>query len=167
MISRRKTSTISLRIEDRLKGELQTVAEKQQRTTSSLLGQLIQTFLDSLEGHSPPRSIQEERRLHHRTKIVLPARWRISQGENTVEHDVIVKNIGVGGAYTEYVNGQWFHLVKDLHDFPLALAVRTPGSMEPMELDSDVTRLLIAKDFVGVGLRFKCFLTQEGLLLEK
>ena len=71
-----------------------------------------------------------------------------------MEHDVLLRNISVGGAYTEYVNGQNFQLIKNLQASPLALAVRMPESQEPAVVECEVSRIHISGNCVGVGLRF-------------
>ncbi|UCG13389.1 MAG: hypothetical protein JSU72_02570 [Deltaproteobacteria bacterium] len=155
MQRKRKTSTISFRLENGLKERLQALADKQRRTLSSLIDRILQEFLDAQENGSPPGPVQEDRRHHLRKRVVLPARWKFRQGGKTVELDVLVKDISSGGAYTEYVSGNNLFFLKDIQVSPLALVVRMPGSPEPVELDSEPRRIHITRDHVGVGLSFR------------
>ena len=149
-----KTSMCSLRIQQDVKNQLTTVAAKQRRTLSALIKKILQEYLDSCNDNSEPAVFPEERRRQPRKKIVIPARWRVKDGQSLVEHDVIVKNISSGGAYTEYINGQSFHLLKNLLFSSLGLVVRMPGFHESVELDCQVQRIHITKQSVGIGLRF-------------
>ena len=107
------------------------------------------------------RLAQEDKRQHLRKEILLPARWKISKGLKVLEHDVLLKNISVGGAYTEYVSGQNFQLIKNLLASSLALAVRMPEAQEPVVVDCEVTRIHITETYLGVGLRFLSTLEDE------
>ena len=75
---------------------------------------------------------------------------------------MLLKNISVGGAYTEYVNGQNFQLIKNLQASPLALAVRMPESQEPALVNCEVSRIHITGNSIGVGLRFLRTLKDES-----
>jgi hypothetical protein len=158
---RRKTTTICFRIENQTKERLQDIAVKEARTLSSLLERILHNFLDYPEGEMGPRAVQEDRRLYRRKKIVLPARWRIHLEEEVVEHDVVVKDISAGGAYTEYINGQNFLFFKNLQVALLELVVRLPGSRDPVMLDCKVKRIHVTKDSVGVGLQFPEIVSKE------
>jgi len=150
----KRASICSFRIDSQFKESLQSVARKQGRTLSSLIERALHDYLDSCESNSPRRKIQEDRRHHLRKKVLLPARWRISEGEDVVECDVLVKDISAGGAYTEYVNGENFELIKTLKISPFALVIRIPGSAEPVVLDCKASRIYITGNHVGAGLRF-------------
>lgn len=150
----RKTSMISFRAENLLKKRLQEIALKNRRALSSVIIGILQDFLDSQEGNVTPGGIREERRHNPRKQVLLPARWRIREEENVLEHDVLLRSISVGGAYTEYVNGQNFQLIKNLQASPLTLAVRMPESQEPVVVECEVSRIHITDNSIGVGLRF-------------
>jgi predicted transcriptional regulator len=152
---KRMTSTVTFRLSYTLKEGLLNLAEKQGRSLSSLIQQGLQDLLNSHEcGGGPVRIAQEEKRQHLRREILLPARWRIRKGQKLLEHDVLLKNISVGGAYTEYMSGQSFQFIRNLGVLPLALAVRMPGLQEPVVLDCEVKRIHATEGFVGVGLGF-------------
>ena len=142
---RRKTTTICFRIENQTKERLQDIAVKERRTLSSLLERILHNFLDYPEGEVGPRAAQADKRLHRRKKILLPARWRIRLEEEVVEHDVVVKDISAGGAYTEYINGQNFYFFKKLPVTLLTLVVRLPGSLEPVALDCEMKRIHVTE----------------------
>lgn len=144
---------ISFRIADRLKKRLEDTALKERRTLSSVIIRILQDSLGSQEDNAPLGVIQEERRYHPRNQVLLPARWRIRQEGHVLEYDVLLRNISVGGAYTEYINGRGFQLIKDLQVSPLALVVRLPGSQEPVVVDCIASRIHITGDCMGVGLR--------------
>ena len=149
------TSTVSFRLDFSLKEGLLGLAEKQGRSLSSFIQQSLQDLLDSYErGSGPVRLAQEEKRQHLRKEILLPARWRIRKVDDVLEHDVLLKNISVGGAYTEYMNGQGSQLIKHLQVSPLALVVRLPESQEPVLVDCEMSRIHITGNCIGVGLRF-------------
>lgn len=164
MQRKRKTSMISFRVENQLKSKLEAVALKEGRTLSSCIVRILQDSLDPQHDAKPLRGIQEERRHHPRKQILLPARWRIRQEDYVVDHDVLLRNLSVGGAYTEYINGKGFQLFQDLQDSLLALIVRIPGSEEPVVLDCKVSRIHITSDRTGVGLRFLDSLRNENLM---
>jgi predicted DNA-binding protein len=159
---RRKTSTISFRIEGRLKERLQAIAARRGRTLSSLIERILKDSIDSPEGGSAVGAIKEERRNQTRKKVVLPARWKFVHGENAVEHDVIVKNINAGGAYTEYHNGHSFLYFKNLQTYPFALVLRMPGSSEPVALDCVARHFHITQEGIGVGLEFSWTVSTES-----
>ena len=145
---------ISFRIESQLKDELLNISFRENRSLSSLIVGLLRSSLDSQGGNAKPRGIQEEKRRQPRKQILLPARWRIRQEEHVLEHDVLLRNISVGGAYTEYMNGQNFQLLMSLQVSPLALAVRMPESRLPIVMDCEVSRINITDTRIGVGLHF-------------
>ncbi|UCG12406.1 MAG: PilZ domain-containing protein [Deltaproteobacteria bacterium] len=150
----RKTTTISFRLEEERKKKLQLVAVKDGRTLSSLLERIIRSHLDSSGDNLSLNARQDDKRFHPRKEVLLPARWRIRQGQDEIEHDVIVRNISASGAYTEYSNGQNVEFFKKLRDESLALVARFPGSHRSVALDCRVTRFQITSHSVGVGLRF-------------
>jgi len=155
MKRKRMTSTVSFRLDLSLKEGLLGLAEKQGRTLSSFIQQSLQDLLDSYErGSGPVGLAQEEKRQHLRKEILLPARWRIRKGHKVLEHDVLLKNISVGGAYTEYMNGQGFKILEDLNVSPLEFVVRMPSSKVPLAINSEARRINIAGGSVGVGLSF-------------
>ncbi|UCG12385.1 MAG: hypothetical protein JSU72_18115 [Deltaproteobacteria bacterium] len=165
MKRKRMTSTVTFRLDHSLKEGLLGLAEKQGLSLSSLIQQSLQDLLDSYQrGSGAVRLAQAEKRQHLRKQILLPARWRIRKGHKVLEHDVLLKNISVGGAYTEYMNGQRFTILEDLQILPLALVVTLPGSEEAVALQCEAKRFQIARDSVGVGLRFVDFLKDESLL---
>jgi len=150
---KRMTSTVSFRLDLSLKEGLWGLAEKQGRSLSSFIQQSLQDLLDSYErGSGPVRLAQEE-----------PARWRIRKGHKVLEHDVLLKNISVGGAYTEYMNGQGFQILEDLNVSPLEFVVRMPSSKVPLAINCEARRINIAGGSVGVGLRFLSALEGLGL----
>ena len=155
MKRKRKTSMISFRIESQLKDKLLNIALRENRSLSSLIVGLLRSSLDSQGGNARPGgSMQEEKRRQPRKQILLPARWQIRQEENLMEHDVLLRNISVGGAYTEYMNGHNFQLLMSLQVSPLALAVRMPESKVPVVMDCEVSRIHITDICIGVGLHF-------------
>ena len=81
-----------------------------------------------------------------------------------MEQDVLLRNITAGGAYTEYMNGQSFQLLKSLQISPLSLAVRMPESQEPIVMECEVSRIHITDTCIGVGLRFAETLNGESLI---
>ena len=152
--SQRQTSMTSFRIERGVKQELQTMAKKQGRSLSSLITQVLESFLRTYEIDSPS-STHEDRRLHPRKKIVLPARWRFQKKKRWVEHDVLIKDISAGGAYTEYINGQIYHLFELNQVSSLELAVRLPGSQKPLALRCEPVRFHVTRESLCVGMRYK------------
>ena len=161
---KRMTSTVTFRLDLSLKKGLLGLAEKQGRSLSSLIQQSLQGLLDSYErGSGTVRLAQEEKRQHVRKEILLPARRRIRKGHKVVEQDVLLKNISVGGAYTEYMNGQGFQILEDLNVSPLEFVVRMPSSKIPLAVNCEARRINIAGGSVGVGLRFLS--APEGLAL--
>ena len=108
--SRKRTSMCSFRVEPHLKNELQNIAKQRARSLSSLIEQILRDYLESQQSKRPYEPIQRDRRHHPRKEVLIPARWRFKMGKETVEHDVLVKNISAGGAYTEYLNGRMYRL---------------------------------------------------------
>ena len=159
-----KTSTISLRINEQLKESLKTNAARRGQTLTYMLTRILKDFLKSYESGSHLEEIQKERRNHQRKKIILPARWRFRRRKDQVEKSVLVKNICAGGAYTEYINGKTFSFLKNLQGSTFSLVVRMPGSQKAVELDSEVRRILITEESVGVALRFISTLDEGSLI---
>ena len=145
---------VSFRIESQLKNRLLDVALRENRSLSSLIVGLVRSSLDSRESNETSGGIQEEKRNQPRKEVLLPARWRIRQEEDVVEHDVLLRNISVGGAYTEYMNGQSLQLLQSLQVSSLELAVRMPESHEPVLMNCEVSRIHITDTCIGAGLRF-------------
>ena len=160
----RKTSTICLRIERHAKEKLATIAAKEGRTLSSQICQALHGFLELYEGGLSYGAIHKERRKQAREEILLPARWRMKLGEREMEKDVIVKNISATGAYTEYINGKNFSLLRDLQSSTFSLVVRLPRMQEAIELDSEIRRIQISDESVKVALRFIDILNEESLM---
>ena len=156
-----KTSICCFRIESHFKERLQAVARKQGFTLSSLVERILRNCLDSPRGKSLLTPIQEERRDCPREEVIFPARWRMIQDEDSIDYDVIIKNISVLGAYAEYMNGQHLQLIKNMSFDLLSLVVRMPGSSKPNTVDCEVRRIHVTEDFIGVGLRFINALNNE------
>jgi antitoxin component of RelBE/YafQ-DinJ toxin-antitoxin module len=157
-----KASTISFRIETRLKDRLRGIARNRGHSLSSLIEMFLRNASDFPVDPSFKLSIPEDKRQYHRKEIILPARWRITQKENMVEHDVILKDISVGGAYTEYIDGQSLDIVKDLQVSPLALVVRLPGEKQQIVIHCQPRRFHLAQEILGVGLEFTEILDEKS-----
>ena len=149
-----KTSMCSFRIDHRFKEELQSIAQAEGRSLSSLIGIILKHYLQTQKRDLPLQSIAEDRRSYPRKEVLLPARWRIQRGEDIVEHDVLIKNISAGGAYTEYVNGDLYRIFESEQPLSLELVAKLPGSSLPVELKCEPMRFNIAEDRLGVGLRY-------------
>jgi len=152
---KRKTSACSFRIDATLKEKLQTIADVQSRSLSSLLELILHSCIDLYEkGDLHLEVLRKDRRQYLRIEILLPGRWRVGVGKDMVEYDVIVKNLSSGGAWTVHYNGKDSQLVKELYVQPLRLFIKLPGSQQPVELDSKVKHIHINKDSTSVGLEF-------------
>ena len=162
-VRRTKTSTITFRIDEQLKEWLKTNAARQGQTLTSLLVRVLQGFFESYESGLPIGGIQRERRNHVRRKVILPARWKFRRSKDQAEHDVLVRNICAGGAYTEYINGKNLSFLEDLRSSTFSLVVRMPGSQKALELESEVRRIQITEESVNVALRFIDTLNEESL----
>ena len=152
--SKKKTSMCSFRVEPHLKEGLHTIAKQRARSLSSLIEQVLQDFVESQQAELPRDAIEKDRRQHPRKEILLPARWRLRKGKDTLEHDVLIKNISTGGAYTEYLNGRIYRLFEKDQIPSLKLTVRLPGSKEPIALECEAVRFHLTRDCLGVGLRY-------------
>ena len=162
---RRKASTCSFRIEPNVKEKLQTIADKQGRSLSSLIELILNDFLDSYEKDNfYVGAIQQDRRKHVRKDILLPARWRLGKEDERFEYDVIVKNISTGGAYTVYSNGRSFQLVEELQTQPMRLFIKLPGSQGPVNLECKAKRIHITESSTTVGIEFVNALPEESFL---
>lgn len=162
---RRKASTCSFRIEPNVKEKLQTIADKQGRSLSSLIELILNDFLDSYEKDNLYLgAIQQDRRKHVRKDILLPARWRIGKEDERFEYDVIVKNISTGGAYTVYSNGRSFQLVEELQTQPMRLFIKLPGFQGPVSLECKARRIHITESSTTVGIEFVNVLPEESFL---
>jgi hypothetical protein len=152
--SKKKTSMCSFRVEPHLKEKLHTIARQQARSLSSLIEQVLQDFVELQQAELPRDAIEKDRRQHPRKEILLPARWRLRKGKDTLEHDVLIKNISAGGAYTEYLNGQIYKFFEKNHKTSLKLTVRLPGLRESVALECEAVRFHLTRDCLGVGLRY-------------
>jgi hypothetical protein len=150
----------SFRVDARLKETLEAAAAREGRSLSALIVTILNQRLDEYQAGSAARVTKVEKREHPRKEVLLPARWRIFDGDQVGEHDVIVRNISAGGAYTEYRNGHGFDFLQNMHDSRFSLVVRMPQSPEPVALDCEAKRIEITGDCLGVGLRFST--TIEG-----
>ncbi len=151
---KKKTSMCSFRVEPHLKEGLQTIAKQRARSLSSLIENVLQDFVESQQAELPRDAIEKDRRQYPRKEILLPARWRLRKGKDTLEHDVLIKNISAGGAYTEYLNGQIYKLFEKNHKTSLKLTARLPGSRESVALECEAVRFHLTRDCLGVGLRY-------------
>lgn len=149
-----KASTVSFRIETRLKDRLRGIARNRGLSLSSLIEMFLRNASDFPAEPSFKLSIPEDKRQYRRKEVILPARWRIGQKEDMVEHDVILKDISVGGAYTEYVDGKSLDIVKDLQASPVALVVRLPGETQQDVIHCHPRRFHLTQGILGVGLEF-------------
>ena len=150
----KRTSMCSFRVEPSLKKRLQSIAKQRARSLSSLIEQVLQDFLESQKSDLPLEATQKDRRQYPRKEVLLPARWRLRKEKEAVEHDVLIKNISSGGAYTEYMNGQVYRLFENEQPLSLELIVRFPGSQEPVELVCEPKRFHVTKECLGVGLHY-------------
>ena len=158
----RNTVMCSLRIERQLKEGLQTIARRQVRSLSSLITQVLRDFMQSRKADLSPRPIQEEKRHFPRKEVVLPGRWRRQMGDKRQEHDVLVKNISAGGAYTEHVNGHHYRLFENSPLSSLELVVRLPGSMEPVVLACEPRHCHVTKECLSLGLQFTAKMEEQN-----
>ena len=124
---------------------------------SSLVARILQDAFDPPEGSVQSvqkLSMREDRRRYPRKKVTLPARWKIGEGKKVTDYDVLLKDISVGGAYTEYVNGQSLRVLEDLQMSPLAMVVRLPREQQQIILTCQTRHIHITEETVGVGLYF-------------
>jgi predicted HicB family RNase H-like nuclease len=152
---RKKASICSFRIDAHLKQSLEAAAVREGRSLSALIVHILTQYMEEYEADSTAPVSRMEKRHYPRKEVILPARWRILREQDVGEHDVLVRNISVGGAYTEYANGRSFELVRDLYQSQLELVVRMPGASGPVSLDCEPRRMHITRDYLGVGLQFK------------
>jgi hypothetical protein len=154
----------SFRIEPRLKEQLQIIAQKRDHSLSSLIEQAVKDFLESQESDFQVPATPEDRRQHPRKEVLLPARWRLRRGKDRVEHDVLIKNISGGGAYTEYMNGRVYRIFENDQSSSLELIVRLPGSQEHVVFECEPKRFHVTKESVGVGLRYTKLTDRKSLV---
>ena len=159
----KRTSMISLRIEPLHKQELESLAREKRCSLSSLIQQVLKDFLE-MPGTDPQRTPKRDKRRHPRKDVLLPARLRVRKEKEPVEHDVLIRNISAGGAYTEFVNGQLFGLFQKYHSDLLELAVRLPGSREPVVFECEPKRFHITEECLGVGLHYTKMTAEKSLL---
>ncbi len=150
----KKTAMCSLRVESHLKEKLRVAAKQRALSLSSFIEQVLRDFLESQDSAVALEETQRDRRQYPRKEVVLPARWRLRRGKEEAEHDVLLKNISAGGAYTEYMNGQIYRLFDNNQVSSLRLAVRLPGLQEAVSLECEAVRFHITRDCLGVGLRY-------------
>lgn len=160
---RKRTSMCSFRVDPGLKKGLQAMAKQRGRSLSSLLERILRDFLESQQADLPIATGDLDKRQHPRKKVLLPGRWRLGKGKDTLEHDVLIKNISAGGAYTEYLNGRLYRLFEKDQIPSLKLTVRLPGSKEPIALECEAVRFHLTKDCLGVGLRYTELADQKGV----
>jgi len=150
----KRTSMCSFRIEPQLKEELLAIAKQSSRSLSSLIEEVLKDFWKSQQAELHDRIGPKERRQHWRKEVLLPGRWRLHKGKETIEHDVLIKNISAGGAYTEYLNGHIYKLFEKGQAPSLELAVRLPGLHRPVVIECESVRFHLTRDCLGVGLRY-------------
>jgi hypothetical protein len=150
---KKRTSMCSFRVDPSLKKGLQAIAEQRGRSLSSLIEKILGDFLASQQAGSIS-TIERERRQHPRREVLLPGRWKLPKGGETLEHDVLIKNISASGAYTEYLNGRIYKLFEKDQVPSLKLTVRLPGSKEPIAFECEAVRFHLTRDCLGVGLRY-------------
>jgi hypothetical protein len=151
---RHRAAVCSFRIDSRLKDTLEAAAVREGRSLSALIVHMLTQYMEEYQADSEIVVPRVEKRHHPRKEVILPGRWKITQGEEAAEHDVIVRNLSVGGVYTEYANGRSFELVNDLYGSQLELVVRLPGASGPVSLECEPRRIHITKRCLGVGFRF-------------
>lgn len=161
-----KTSMCSFRIDRGLKDKLRVTAALRGLSMSSLVAMILRNALESPDDHVHPvqkLSMREDRRRYPRKKVTLPARWSIEEGENVMEYDVILRDISVGGAYTEYADGQGFRILENLQISPFAMVVRLPGEQHQAVLPCQAKYFHITQEIVGVGLHFSKMMKEENM----
>ena len=160
---RKKTSMCSFRVNPSLKNGLQAFARQRGRSLSSLIERILSDFLESQQANLSIATTERERRHHSRKEVVLPGRWRLRKGNDSFEHDVLIRNISAGGAYTEYLNGRIYRLFEKDGIPSLKLTVRLPGSMEAIALECEAVRFHLTRDCLGVGLRYTKHTDQKSV----
>ena len=152
--SKKKTAMCSLRVEPHLKEAIQVIAKQRALSLSCLIEQVLRDYLESHKSNLPYEPIHQNRRRYPRKEVLIPARWRLQKGKETVEHDVLIKNISAGGAYTEYLNGKIYRLFEKDQVPSLELTVRLPGLDKPVVMECESVRFHLTRDCLGVGLRY-------------
>ena len=150
----KKTAMCSFRVDRDFKQKLKAVAQNKGTSLSTLIEKVLENFIESQKAHLYSEVLRIDRRRHWRKEVLLPARWRLHKDRSSVEHDVLIRNISIGGAYTEYMNGEHYKIFANDRSLSLGLVARLPGSQEPVVLDCKPVRFHITRDSLGVGLRY-------------
>ena len=159
----KKTAMCSLRVESHLKEKLRVAAKQKALSLSSFIEQVLRHFLESQDSAVALEETQRDRLQYSRKEVLLPGRWRLRKGKEAVEHDVLIKNISAGGAYTEYLNGHIYKLFEKGQAPSLELAVRLPGLHRPVVIECESVRFHLTKDCLGVGLRYTELTDQKSV----
>jgi hypothetical protein len=148
----RKEKIFSLRLTSGMREALGVAAKRDRRSVASLLEKIIADYL-AREGLNWEKSVSfQDRRLHPRKSVSLPARLIIQHPPDIYEEtEALIENMSLGGTYVSYTNGHRSHwkLHSDIH-----LSARIPQLAVPLELVCRAVRVIREEQKVGVGLRY-------------
>ena len=146
----KKDAVYSMRMSSRVREALKKAAQKERRTVASLLDKVIIEYL-SKEGHI---NLDDERRNFSRTRITLPAKSIVSEGNLKKSFPGVVLDLSMGGVLLTYPKGSDipFSSIGKLPRFELC--IEDPHSHEQLSLNCDTRHMRDTGNEIQVGASF-------------
>ena len=106
----KKDNVFCLRMNATVRGALKREAEKERRSVSSLLDNVIMDYLEKKATLGESTVISEQRRFP-RIRVNLPARVRIAIGSQQINYPCVVLDLSLSGVLVTYPKGSDIQLI--------------------------------------------------------
>ena len=149
----KKDIVYSLRMNSRIKDLLKLAAEKDQRTTASLINKIFYAYLEK-EGLLTKPEFKAETRKQVRKDVMLPVKILYRENEKERMFSGVVINVSSGGAMVLFPKGFGI-LFESGDDHPrFELCFESPKLGEDLCLDCETRHLAINDNQIRLGAAF-------------
>ena len=149
-ISMKKDVIYSIRMSSLVRDTLKRAAAKERRTVASLLDKIIINYLEE-QRYLLPHEMGDDRRIHHRRKITLPAVTIMGNGSKRSSYPCVITDIAMGGVNITYPRGSKIKeaLLRGQDEFKLLF--KLPENGEEIGFQCDARRLVEEDREIHVG----------------
>ncbi len=103
-LTMKKDIVYSIRMANLVRDTLRRAATKERRTVASLLDKIILNYLEE-QRYLLPHETGNDRRVHQRSKITLPAMTIMENGYKNSSYPCVITDIAMGGVNITYPKG--------------------------------------------------------------
>lgn len=146
----KKDIVYSIRMANLVRDTLRRAATKERRTVASLLDKIILNYLEE-QHYLLPHETGDDRRMHHRSKITLPATTIMENGSKNSSFPCVITDIAMGGVNITYPKGSKIKeaLLRGQDEFRLLF--RLPENTMEIVFKCDARRLVEEDREIHVG----------------